>query len=405
MKSKLKVIPYCFRTVRVLFAIIALQLPVIGHCDSGNGWFNFFGTKGKDMKEVATKVAELPEQYKINVHGLDFSLDGNNLAVVSSDEYINIWDWRNSRIVRTVEKMQGASDGLTTEPIQFSPDGRLFVACHERAIGNVVVRIWRTDTWEIVHDIVDNVPGIGCYAIRFTPDGKSLIRVAGRGPILFGDTLVVYDTSTWQPVWGIYTVPFYPKALTISPDGKFVAIGGSVINPVGWRSSTPKPTFGNPPLSDQSAIVIVDLVQRTIVRTIQNTVDFDFGQLAWSPDGANLTAMGQRGWDGRANDGHGGYTSGMDTVMVFDAHIGKQIAGDQLVDIAGTALRYTPDGKYLIEGVMNGRGSGLGVRIWDGQHRELLQEIPGEVSSLAVSRDGHYFAMGEVGKTVVWQLK
>ena len=115
--------------------------------------------------------------------------------------------------------------------------------------------------------------------------------------------------------------------------------------------------------------------------------------------------MGQRGWDGRANDGHGAYTSGLDTVMVFDAHTGKQIAGDQLEDIAGTSLRYTPDGKYLIEGFMNGRGSGRGVRIWDGQHRELLQEIPGEVSGLAVSRDGHYLAVGEVGKTVVWQLK
>jgi WD40 repeat protein len=168
---------------------------------------------------------------------------------------------------------------------------------------------------------------------------------------------------------------------------------------------TPRPVFGDPPLANQSLIAIVDLEQHAIIRTIQHTVGFDFGQLAWSPDGAHITAIGPRAWDGSANSGQGAYLSGLDTVMVFDAHSGNQITGEQLEDIARTSLRYTPDGKYLIEGVMNGRGSGLGVQIWDGQHRELLQVIPGEVSGLAVSRDGHYLAVGEVGKTIVWQLK
>lgn len=369
------------RSTRILF-ILALLLPAISYS-------NPFSDLFKNPKDVAVKVAELPEQYKVNVHGLDFSLDGKQLAVVSADEYINIWDWQTSRIVRTLEKAHGAKGGLTTEPIRYSPDGHIFVACHSIAQGDVVIRIWNTETWAIVHDITDPVGGGGCNAIGFTPDGKSLIRVLDRIVTKPGDNLIIYDTTSWQPVWGLRTVPFYPTALAISPDGKFVAIGGGVIN--------------GGPMKQQ--IAIVDLAQHAIVHTIPNTVDFYFGQLAWSPDGANLTAIGQRGWDGRANDGHGAYTSGLDTVMVFDAHSGKQVAGDQIEDIESTSLRYTPDGKYLIEGVMNGRGSGRGVRIWDSQHRELLQEIPGEVSSLAVSRDGHYFAVGEVKKTDVWQLK
>lgn len=368
------------RSISILFSL-ALLVPAITY---SNPFSNLF----KNPKDVASKVAELPEQYPLNVHGLDFSQDGKQLAVVSTDEKINIWDWRSGRIVRTLEKARGATDGQVTEPIRYSPDGHLLVACHSRAADDIVARIWDTESWAIVHDITDPVGGGGC-AIGFTPDGKSLIRVFDRIVTKPGDNLIIYDTTSWQPMWGLRTVPFYPKALSISPDGKFVAIGGAVID-------------GGP---ETQKIIIVDLEQRTIVRTIPNTVGFDFGQLAWSPNGANLAAIGQRGWDGTANDGHGAYTSGLDTVMVFDAHTGKQIAGDQLEDIAGTSLRYTPDGKYLIEGVMNGRGSGLGVRIWDGQHRELLQEIPGEVSGLAVSRDGHYFAMGEVKKTVIWQLK
>ena len=394
MRNTLRTLPVFSHTARVLLALVALQFPVIGYCDSGSGWFkNLFESKGNNMKEVAVKVAELPEQYKINVHGLDFSPNGKHLAVVSADENINIWDWQNGHIVRTVEKMQGANDGLTTEAIRYSPDGRLFVSCSD-----IVTRIWDTDTWKIVHDILGR-----CSAIDFTSDGKSLVLISDR--MVLGDNLTIYDTTSWLPVWGLRTVPFYPKALSISPDGRFVAIGGGINNPVRWLFSTPKPTFGTPPLPDMQLIAIVDMAQRTIVRTIRNTVGFDFGRLAWSPDGSHITAIGRRAWDSFANDGQGAYTSGLDTVMVFDAHSGKQIAGEQLEDIESTALRYTPDGKYLIEGVMNGRGSGHGVRIWDGQYHELLQEILGEVSSLAVSQDGHYFAMGELKKTIVWQLK
>lgn len=151
-------------------------------------------------------------------------------------------------------------------------------------------------------------------------------------------------------------------------------------------------------------IALVDLAQHVIVRTIHNTVDFDSGRLAWSPDGAYLVAMGRRARDGFANNGHGAYTSGLDTVMVFDTHSWKQIAGEQLEGIGNSSLRYTPDGKYLIEGDMDALGNGLGVRIWDGQHRELLQEISGNVGSLAVSRDGHYFAAGSFKNISIWQL-
>ena len=347
------------------------------------------------MKEVAVKVAELHEDEDVNIWGLDFSPDGKYLAAtspnttsISSNKVeVQIWDWKNKRIVRTLEMIPGANTGLTTEPIRYSPDGRLLVACHGRS-EDVVIRIWNTETWAVVHDITDFNFG-SCNAIGFTPDGKSLIGVFERNPTKPGDNLIVYDTTTWQPVWGLRTAPFYPKALTISPDGKFVAIGGAVID--------------RGPMTQQ--ISIVDLVQRAIVRIIPNTVDFAFGRLAWNPDGAYLTAMGRRAWDGFANDGQGAYTSGPDTVMVFDAHSGKQIAGEQLEGIGNSSLRYTPDGKYLIEGDMDALGNGLGVRIWDGQHRELLQEIPGNVASLAVSRDGHYFAAGSFKNITVLQLK
>jgi WD40 repeat protein len=377
--------------MRFLVTFFFLSFPLIGYCDSANGWFkNLFEQKDKNTKDVASKVAELHESDRTNVSGLAFSPDSNQIAVKSLHETVRVWDWKDDRIVSVLEKAEGASSGLTTEPMLYSQDGQFLAACHSRAVNDVVIRIWKTGIWKVAHDIVDSVPG-GCYAIGFTPDGKSLVRIANRNPQFPSDNLIVYDVDTWKPVWGLQTLPFQPHALAVSPDGKFAALGGEVI--------------AGAPIAIKEQIVIVDLMTRSILRTIPNTVSFSFGRLAWSPDGNSIAAVGRRAWDGSANQGNGAYIGGPDTVMAFDANSGKQVAGAQWAPVSHLSLRYTPDGKYLIEGDMNGRNTGLGVRIWDAQHRELIQEIGGNIGSLAVSKDGHYLAIGSDKKTTIWQLR
>lgn len=67
--------------------------------------------------------------------------------------------------------------------------------------------------------------------------------------------------------------------------------------------------------------------------------------------------------------------------------------------------RFTYDGRYFIESDMTGRGTGLGGKIWDSQRHTLLQEIPGNIGSIAVSRDGKYLAVGGTGRTTIWEVK
>jgi WD40 repeat protein len=373
---------------------------------------------GTSTKEIAIEIAQLREQEYFNVWGLDFSADGKYLAASSpSSPEIHVWDWRNRFVVRTLQKIrQGSSSIVSTEPIRYSPDGRLLATCHGRADHYVVARIWNADTGEIVRDIKEPDGG-ECKAIGFTPDGKSFVWVSDRSANLPGDHLIVYSTATWQPVWGLRTVPFYPSTLSISPDGTLIAIGGSTIGP---------------PRENQ--ILIVDVAQRAVQRTIHafptsKLGDGDIERLVWHPDGVHLAASarvtGRYRPDARPDAVFESSETRPDAVRIFDVRSGELVASEKPVEYARIwALRYTPDGKYLVEsGFYPGTEVSSGarrellridsgprtvesvIRIWDGEHHQLLQEIRGAAGSAAVTRDGHYLALGGDGMIFVFELK
>jgi len=374
------------------------------------------------MKEVATEVTQLHEREYFNVWGLDFSPDGKYLASSSpSSHEIHVWDWRNRRIVRTFEKIrQGSSSIMSTEPVRFSPDGRWLATCHGRADHYVVARIWNANTGEIVRDI-DEPNGGECKAIGFTPDGKSFIWVSDRSANLPGDHLIVYSTATWQRLWGLRTAPFYPNTLAISPDGKSIAIGGSTIGP------------GIP---TQHQVLIVDMAEHAVVRTIRAfptskkfAMESTIERLAWTPDGMYI-AVGARVTgtyrpEARPDAVFESNEMRPDAIRIFDTHSGEQVASETPVKYARIwALRYTPDGKYLIESAFSPGSEESSaprrellrtdsmprtvesvIRIWDGEHRRLLQEISGAAGSAAVTRDGHYLALGGDGMIFIFKLK
>jgi WD40 repeat protein len=375
--------------MQLAVALTTMQISSIGHCDEKGNWLaRMVGSRSTSGMEVAKKVATLKDDGTEN-YSLDFSADGNYLAVGAANKLtVTIWDWKTGKLLRTLERAQGAGLMESTESLLYSPNGRFLAVCHGRAAEAIVIRVWETESWTVVKDITDPVGGGGCNAIAFSPDGKFLFRVMNRFFTKPGDTVLVYDVSNWQYAWGLRTVPFGPVALALSPDGQLLALGGRVTG-----DSAPK-----------TQIAILNIAQRTIVRTIPETVDFTFGRLGWSPDGRQIASIGPRGWNAFGNNGTGEYISGADTVMVFDALSGRKVSSEQ-VEVGHASLKYTPEGRYLVEGEMNGRGTGWGVRIWDGKHTQLLQEIPGNVIGLGVSRDGRYLAVGERGKVDIWQLK
>lgn len=338
---------------------------------------------GSSARDVAVTVAEFPEhdRYWI-VPGLDFSPDGSRLAVESSDGKINVWDWRNKRLEKTVEKAGGTNVGVAN-PLRYSPDGRWLAVCHTTGVGDVVVRVWDTATWSIARDLVagpsSKGPGV-CTDMGFSPDRKEFVRTADNNGQP-GDGLIVYAVATWEPLWGLPLEDISPVSMAISPDGQLVAIAGTA--PV-FPEGVTDPIKRIQQVRYESYIYLVDLQQRRIVKRILAGV---VGPLAWSPDGTRIAMTGGAG------------------VEIFDVQSGK-VARHEKVENAGRMnVRFTPDGRNLMDSDLNGMGKGLGVKIWDSSRQKLLQHIPGDIGSLAVSRDGKYLAVGMTGRTTIWEFK
>jgi WD40 repeat protein len=354
---------------------IALSALLLASLEPANA-----GLFGVIKNNVVVKVAELrnPDS-EIYPLGLEFTIDGSHIAVESQSGKIHIWDWRAKRIEKTIEMPKGFGKGTSNNPIRISRDGRLLAACDGRA-GEIVARIWNTDTWLTAKDITDAGIG-GCEGIEFTPDGKSLACVIDRvgDP---GNSLVVYVVGTWQPIWGLPIANYAPVSIAISPDGGIAALDGTLTT-VPENARDPNASLDL--LKRDPTIYLVNLKQRRIQRVIQNS---DRGPMAWSPDGARLAVVGGP------------------HVEIFDARSGQNLVREKVEKAGNMNVRFTADGRYFIDSDLNGMGKGLGVKIWDGQHQKMLQHISaGDVGSIAVSRDGKFLAVGSTGRTTIWHFK
>ncbi|MGP0054025.1 MAG: WD40 repeat domain-containing protein, partial [Steroidobacteraceae bacterium] len=309
-----------------------------------------YTSKSPESAPVATKVAEFKEDFVVG--GLDFSADGTQLAsnAMMAGLDVHIREWRgNNHIVRVFHKTAPSGEG---NAIKFSIDGSLLAVGHSldtRENGYGLIRIWDANTGAIIYDVKEPQGASGTMTFAFLPDGKSFIRTVNRGggP---GNYLVVHKTDTWAVDWGLPTLPLTPRSLAISPHGHFATIGGQVLGP-------------GPGFVFSPQIAIIDLEKRQIVRTIDSVFP-DANQvqtLAWSPDGTSIAA-------GCIVDGS---FRGPNAVRFFDPMTGAEIAHETADTAFVSALAYTPNGKYLIEGEIDHH-----VRLWDASHKSLLQTIP-----------------------------
>lgn len=342
--------------------------------------------RGAALDSIAIKTVEIP--IGILARDMEFSMDGSLLAVKDANETIRILNPKNGTTISILSKAPGANSSLASDSIHFNPSGELFVACHEKARGDIIARIWDAKTWAVMRDIVDPLPG-GCASIAFSNDGKYLLRATIRHPKKAGDTLVAYDIQTGKSVWGVRTVPFYPSAMAVNPVSGLIALGGERI------------LGGSDP--SRHEIIVIDPDSHKIVGNISNTVSFSTGRLAWSPDGNQLVAIGgDQSIKGALADNA---PSQVDTLAIYDGNLQRKIWSEHRVGVGHQTLRFSSDARFMIDGDMNGLNTGQGLRIWDWNVRQILGQARGNIGSIAISRVGGYFAFSQDRNVEIWRFK
>ena len=280
------------------------------------------------------------------------------------------------------------------------------------------------------------------------PTGQSNFQVLGRGPGYQNQLLHVFDGSKSEN-----------QTLEVSPEEPWEdlsTIRVELLSGSGWAGlreiqvfsrDDPKPLpAANPTVPSFLAQVDTDALEPI---TPDNAIRMEqlamlgrgtINQLGWSPDGATLAAAGSLGiwlYDAAAPDspprlleGHSrdvltvvfspdgaAVLSGSQdgTVKQWDAATGNLIrtlslwddfsyeVGDQKRDAEVWSMAFSPDGKLLATGALNGT-----LRLWDletARQRASLGGHTAQVARLAFSPDGSLLASsGYDGATIVWDV-
>jgi WD40 repeat protein len=375
-----------------------LALSLLWHSASvvaASGLDSPFGTRNDETRQVARKIAEFKDKWEAD--SLDFSPSGDRLAASFSigEGEVHVWEWReHARLAQTLYQRGGGQiDGL-----HYGPAGDLLAEAHHPSGQGEDISVWDTRSGKAVVDLRPE-PGTGSGEtwIAFTPDEHLLVRseYCASDPLCEG--LIAYDTSIWKRSWGMRTDLKLPQAFRISPDGRYIALGG-----LQTRHHPDGSPYG------QSMLLLIDAHERRLLRAtdiLAENCEVKF--VAWSSDGRHIAVGGQPVFAGSRLTGA--------AVEVFDAGTGQQVSEythGEGTDVRG--LSYSGNGRYLIIAWE------AAVEMWDSSHQRLLQQIDHElhslsilhdsrldqVSAVAISKDSHNIAIAQVsGRITVWKIQ
>jgi len=362
--------------------------------------------------------------------GVDFSPDGQTLAIAGVQGRVELWDVSTRKERRELTDPAAArSDEPALAVVRYSPNGRIIATGGQESNH---VTLWNTASGRVIgRPITTNPPGSGAQSISFSPDskqiavpgvpgmvgiwnvatgrrvgkplpiGKADVETAifangGRALIASDDdgSVSMFDIRTKRRIGQALSVGDEPAgSLALSPDGRLLAAASYAGSVFVWNVRTGAP-YGSPLRADTSPVSQVEFSPdgRTLVSShLSSAVVWNMNgeqaiarplggptalttDVSFSPDGRRLAAGS---FDG--------------PTLVYDTATRRpalRVAGDSVV----TAVAFSPDGNVIAVGTIDGK-----VRFLDSTSGKAVGSAIGlgrsAVWQVAFSPDGRLLAV------------
>ena len=324
---------------------------------------NYVLTGGLDKTARVWSVQSGTELLRLNTSGIvnsvAFSPDGQAVLTGCADGTVQLWDVHPTSKLPIFTGDNTNIGGVSLSAVAFSPDGNYLATG-----GTDGLKLWDMDTGELWRAFADS--GSINYAVRFSPDGRSLLSgnwssgIASLWDVQTGEQLQRFilpatNNTAFNSFDALHDVAF-------SPDGKFiVSATGHVMHM--WERQTGR-------------LIVEDGTYGIITR------------LAFSSDGQYLLSASTAG-----------------QVKLFEAQSGVLIEEKRFVGKAAlNGAAFSPDSKFIATASVDKL-----AHLWDIESGKEIRQYSGHTDilySVAFSPDGKYLATASADGTArLWDVQ